>query len=168
MERKAVMVLVLVKVVSNLVSILTYEYMIFSSKEDFFSYCKRHGPLIILITLLIAWNAVFIYLRLARYLTFHYPGWDLGFFDQVIWLMSHGEVVATVLQRNLFVDHFSPILYLFVPFYWVGIGMYTLLIVYPLIISLGTIPLYHFTKRISSDRWLPLLNTAWIIYAVLY
>lgn len=131
--------------------------MIFSSKEDFFAYCKRHGPLIILITLLIAWNAVFIYLRLARYLTFHYPGWDLGFFDQVIWLMSHGEVAATVLHRNLFVDHFSPIFYLFVPFYWAGIGMYTLLISYPVMISLGTIPLYRLTKRVSSNKWLPLL-----------
>lgn len=35
--------------------------------------------------------------------------------------------------------------------------MYTLLIIYPVIISLGTIPLYRLTKRFSSNKWLPLL-----------
>ena len=48
------------------------------------------------------------------------PGYDMGIFDQGIWLLSrfHAPFV-TVMGRNLFGDHTSFILLLAVPLYWV-------------------------------------------------
>ena len=47
------------------------------------------------------------------------PGYDMGIFDQGVWLLSrfHAPFV-TVMGRNLFGDHTSFILLLAVPLYW--------------------------------------------------
>jgi uncharacterized membrane protein len=50
----------------------------------------------------------------ARHANFWSGGLDLGVFDQGVWLMSRGRVPdISLLQRNLFSDHLSPVLVLF-------------------------------------------------------
>jgi hypothetical protein len=55
----------------------------------------------------------------------HRNGWsgglDLGIFDQGVWLLSEGRAPEVTLNaRNLFADHLSPVLLLFVPLYVVA------------------------------------------------
>src|SRR3954469_189644 len=48
-------------------------------------------------------------------------GWvrtfDLGVFDQAAWLLAHGHAHVSLIQRNVFADHVSPVLVLFAPLY---------------------------------------------------
>jgi uncharacterized membrane protein len=53
-----------------------------------------------------------------RHATYRSFGYDLGYFDQSVWLMAHGHApFVTLIGRDIFADHFSPVLILFVPFY---------------------------------------------------
>jgi uncharacterized membrane protein len=53
---------------------------------------------------------------LVRHDRFRSGGYDLGIFDQAIWLLGHGYApFSTVRGRNLFADHFQPALVLLAP-----------------------------------------------------
>lgn len=53
-----------------------------------------------------------------RHATYRSLTGDLAYMDQGVWLMAHGHMPeVTVIGRNIFEDHFAPILTLFVPFY---------------------------------------------------
>jgi uncharacterized membrane protein len=54
-----------------------------------------------------------------RHVTYRSSTFDLAVFDQAIWLMSrfHTPRVSTI-GWNVFADHLSPVLFVFVPLYW--------------------------------------------------
>lgn len=55
-----------------------------------------------------------------RHWTFRSTSFDLGIFHQSVWLLSKGDGgTSTLLGWNIFADHLSPILLVFVPLYWV-------------------------------------------------
>jgi uncharacterized membrane protein len=70
-------------------------------------------------------------------------GFDMGIFDQGVWLLSrfHAPFV-TVMGRDLFGDHTSFILLLTVPLYWVHPAPQTLLVVQSLLLAAGAVPVY--------------------------
>ncbi|HTZ11254.1 MAG TPA: DUF2079 domain-containing protein, partial [Candidatus Margulisiibacteriota bacterium] len=59
-------------------------------------------------------------LGIARHLSFSTMAWDMGLFDQAIWNTLHGDLLFSSIRGNLFLlgDHFEPILFLVVPFYY--------------------------------------------------
>lgn len=79
--------------------------------------------------------------------------YDFGLYDQGIWLLSRGETpFVTLMGRNLFGDHTSFILLLLVPLYWMFSSTATLLVVQSIVIALGGIPVFLYTRRrLSSD-----------------
>jgi len=79
--------------------------------------------------------------------------YDFGLYDQGIWLLSQGRSpFVTLMGRNLFGDHSSFILILLVPLYWLFSSTATLLVVQSIVIALGGIPVYLYTRRrLSSD-----------------
>ena len=69
----------------------------------------------------VVFAVVFGALNLRRHREFGGQVFDLGIFDQGVWLMSEGHAPeVTVNARNLFADHLSPVLLLFVPLYVVA------------------------------------------------
>lgn len=53
---------------------------------------------------------------ISRHHEFISAGYDLGIFEQAVWLLSHGHApFSTVRGRNLFADHFQPSLALYAP-----------------------------------------------------
>lgn len=56
--------------------------------------------------------------------TRHHNYWsgafDLGIFDQAVWQLSQGRGHVSLVDRNIFADHISPVLFLFVPLYWIA------------------------------------------------
>ncbi len=84
------------------------------------------------------------------------PPYDMGVFDQGIWLLSrfHAPFV-TIMGRNLFGDHTSFILLLLVPVYWVYPHAQALLVVQSWLLALAAIPIYLLGLR----RLGPLLAT---------
>ncbi|HKN38792.1 MAG TPA: DUF2079 domain-containing protein, partial [Acidimicrobiia bacterium] len=56
-----------------------------------------------------------------RHATFRSSTLDLAVFDQAIWKLAHFQAPqVTTIGWNAFADHLSPVLLLFVPFYWVA------------------------------------------------
>lgn len=76
------------------------------------------------------------------------PGYDMGIFDQGVWLLSrfHAPFV-TVMGRNLFGDHTSFILLLAVPLYWIWPAANTLLVLQTCLIAGGAVVVYLLGRR---------------------
>src|SRR6266545_4845760 len=97
------------------------------------------GPVLVLAGLIAAYVAVFGSLTWAQQSNYGTFGFDMGIYDQGIWLLSRfEEPFVTVRGLNYFGHHVNPITLLFVPAYWLGAGPYLL---YP---SLEWINWWHF------------------------
>jgi uncharacterized membrane protein len=80
------------------------------------------------------------------------PGYDMGIFDQGVWLLSrfHAPYV-TVMGRDLFGDHTSFILLLAVPLYWVWPEAQTLLVLQTCLIAAAAIPIYLLGRKLLDS-----------------
>jgi uncharacterized membrane protein len=94
-------------------------------------------------------------LALARYSALD-GSYDLGYFGQAAWLITHGRpVFVTVRGLYLLGDHASPI---FWPIAWLTAlvpRIPTLLAVQSLALALGVVPLYAICRRLAGLRVLP-------------
>jgi uncharacterized membrane protein len=82
------------------------------------------------------------------------PGFDMGIFDQGVWLLSrfHAPFV-TVMGRNLFGDHTSFVLLLAVPLYWIWPEAQTLLVLQALLLAAAAVPIYLLALRRLKQVW---------------
>ena len=82
------------------------------------------------------------------------PGYDMGIFDQGVWLLSrfHAPFV-TVNGRNLFGDHTSFVLLLAVPLYWIVPRAQTLLVLQAGLLAGAAIPVYLLGLRQLKKVW---------------
>ena len=84
-------------------------------------------------------------------------GFDLGIFDQGLWLLSRfKEPFVTVMGTNLFGDHTSFILIPLIPLYWIWPSAYTLLVVQSLALGLAAIPAFLLARWVLRDERLAL------------
>ena len=76
------------------------------------------------------------------------PGFDMGIFDQGVWLLSrfHAPFV-TVMGRNLFGDHTSFVLLFAVPLYWIWPEAQALLVLQALLLAAAAVPIYLLALR---------------------
>lgn len=92
--------------------------------------------------------AWFSYLQVDAHLGFGTFAYDVGLYDQGLWLLSRGHApFVTLMGRNLFGDHSSLILFLLVPLYWVIPGTPTLLVVQACVVASGAVPIYLFARQ---------------------
>lgn len=76
--------------------------------------------------------------------------YDLGIFDQVVRSYAEGHLPVSEVKGQDFPvlgDHFSPILALVAPFYWVWRGAETLLVVQAALLAVSVVPLTLWTRR---------------------
>ncbi|MBV9661162.1 MAG: DUF2079 domain-containing protein [Acidimicrobiales bacterium] len=80
------------------------------------------------------------------------PGYDMGIFDQGVWLLSrfHAPFV-TINGRDLFGDHTSFVLLLAVPLYWIWPAAQTLLVLQVVLIAAAAVPVYLLALRRSRS-----------------
>lgn len=109
-------------------------------------------PLIAVWLLILAFVLTFATLSLRRHAALATNGLDLGNVDQALWNTAHGDFLAFTNMapiRNRLALHVEPILLLFVPVYWLGLGgPRLLLVVQALIVGLGTLPLYWLARDV--------------------
>ncbi len=112
---------------------------------------------------------LFLSLTLRLYDRFATNSYDLAIFDQAAWLISRGHSpFVTVRGLPLLADHFSLILYLLAPLYWLWPSAKLLLAVQTLALALGALPLYALTRqRLGSAPWALLLASAYLLYPAL-
>jgi uncharacterized membrane protein len=94
------------------------------------------------------------YLWLSLHITFHRQDhlvtsvFDLGIFDQAVWLISRGHsLFLNTRGLNVFADHFDPILFFFAPVYWVWANPKALLFAQCLACAMGAYPIYRLAER---------------------
>lgn len=95
---------------------------------------------------------VYSTLAVLRHRSYHSLGFDLGLFDQVFWNTTQGRFFESTMSQALPVphsilgDHFSPIFWLVVPFYYVYPHPETLVVIQTLCLALGAWPVYLLAK----------------------
>jgi len=73
---------------------------------------------------------------------------DFGYYVQVVWSLAHGlPPRVTLPPMHAWGDHFSPILYLFVPLGWLASVAPLLLLAQTLILAAGGLAVYAFARR---------------------
>lgn len=84
--------------------------------------------------------------------------YDLGLYEQGVWLMSRFEApFVTMMGRNLMGDHTSFILILLVPIYWLWPGVGALLFTQSAAIGAAAIPVYLYARRRLQSGWMAFL-----------
>lgn len=94
---------------------------------------------------------------------------DLGIFDQALWLISHGKG-AFLTTRGLYPlqDHFTPILYLFAPLFWIYDSPKALLVFQVIVLAIGAVPLFHIAhRRLGNAGAALLVSVAYLSYPAL-
>ena len=112
---------------------------------------RRNAPHIVLGLLVVAFIVTFAFLAIQRHRALESNGMDLGNVDQALWNTAHGDFMAFTNMaplRNRLALHVEPILLLFVPLYWLGLGgPVALLLVQAVVVGLGAWPLFQLARR---------------------
>src|SRR4030095_4141189 len=87
--------------------------------------------------------ASFSFVTLARHWTFKTHALDLAYYVQLTWNLARGAGARVSLpEMNAWGDHFSPIMYLFVPAFWIFPGPAVLLVAQSIALGLGAIAVF--------------------------
>jgi uncharacterized membrane protein len=129
-------------------------------------------PLVIFSFLAGLFFLVLARLVIARHNNFYTFDYDLGIFDQAIWLLSRGSSFITIRGLEVFGHHANLGFVLLVPFYWLGAGANFLNVLMVAGVTAGAIPIHHYSRQLLNNAWqalvLPLaylahFATSWIV-----
>jgi len=126
-------------------------------------------PHLLIVGLMAAYAIYFSRLTIEIYRGYGQPGFDMGIYDQGVWLLSrfHAPFV-TIMGRDLFGDHSSLILLLVVPFYWIYPSVATLCVLQSVSLALGALPVYLLARDRLGGTILPtLLAGAFLLHPAL-
>jgi uncharacterized membrane protein len=124
----------------------------------------------------VLFGTVYCLISLVNHFEFRTSALDLGLFNNALYSFSHFKINYVKvdigsMNLNFFGHHFSPILFLFVPFYYV-LGSYTLLIIQIISILFGGLGIYKYCTLKFIGSYIPLIITVqffgiWGIYSAL-
>lgn len=116
----------------------------------------HHRQALVLSWLVLLWWATFYRLGALRHDRFWTFGFDLGLFDQAIWLISRfKDPFITLRGLDVWGHHGNFVFYLFVPFYWLGAGAKFLLAAQLTSQVAGSIGVYLLCRDIiARSRWI--------------
>jgi uncharacterized membrane protein len=99
--------------------------------------------------LVLAFTLVYSLIGLLRHWRFGSNAFDLGIFDQAIWLASRFEAPASTVSgfTNVLGDHFSPIVLLLAPLYWIAPRAETLIVAQAVLFAVSIVPVARFLRR---------------------
>ncbi len=101
----------------------------------------------------LAYALFFSFVTLTRHFTFHTHALDLGYYVQLTWNLARGAgPYVSVPEMHAWGDHFSPIMYGFVPLFWLWPGPTVLLIVQSVALALGAFAVFALARRMLSDE----------------
>lgn len=118
-------------------------------------WAKRRDPVRwALAVMILVWSLVFIFLGAQRHDRFGTYGFDLGIYDQAIWLLSRFKTPFITLRGlDFWGTHANPILVLFVPFYWLGAGPRFLLVAQVASQAAGAVAVFLLARDLFKARW---------------
>jgi uncharacterized membrane protein len=100
-----------------------------------------------------AYAVFFSFVTVTRHFTFQTHALDLGYYVQLTWNLARGQgAYVSLPEMHAWGDHFSPIMYAFVPLFWVAPGPVALLIAQSVILALGAPAVFAIAKRRLGDE----------------
>ncbi|MDQ1467362.1 MAG: hypothetical protein QOH10_1777 [Actinomycetota bacterium] len=113
------------------------------------------GPRVCLFTAIGVWSITLARLGALRHDRFGTFGFDLGIYDQAIWLLSRPrDPFITVRGLEAFGHHVNVILPILAPFYRLGAGPHFLLLVQVAAQASGAAAVFLLARDRIDDRWL--------------
>ncbi len=111
----------------------------------------REEPLLFVGVLISA--LVYLAYEVLNHAHYQTNGYDLGIFDQGMWHLSRFETPGSTIEgvSNILGDHFSPILLLLVPFYWIWANPFMLFLAEATAIAASMVPIF-LVIRARVDR----------------
>lgn len=122
-----------------------------------------------LLALVAGWVTVFGLLVYRQHDRFGSYTFDMGIFDQAVWLLSQGDgLFITVRGLEFFGHHANLGLVLFAPFYRLGAGPHLLNLVQVVSMALGAVPVFLLARDRLANAWLALpLAAAYLLHPAL-
>ena len=102
---------------------------------------------------IVGYAALFSFITVTRHLTFQTHALDLGYYVQLAWNLARGAGARVSLpEMHAWGDHFSPIMYLFVPAFWLAPGPAVLLVAQSVALGLGALGVFGLAARRLGDE----------------
>jgi len=119
---------------------------------------RRNFAFLLVVLVCLVFTFYLLWLQLRRYACLGAYAFDLGIFQQAVWLMAHGKTpFVTVRGMNILGDHFTPVLYIVAIPYRFWEHPFWLFLAQTLALALGAIPLYRLTLRRTQRGWVAAL-----------
>jgi len=131
---------------------------------------KNKKYLIILFIIIFIYVVSFSVMSILKHYTFHSTALDLSIADYELKHLSKGEFNYSIesLGIRLFEDHFRPINFLLVPFYWIYPRIETLLIIQSFFLGIGALPLYLLSrKKLKNEIVALIISCSYLLYVPL-
>jgi len=105
-----------------------------------------------------------------RHALFQSGGWDLGIFDQVLYLISQGEPpISSILGNHILADHAALVFYPLALFYRIFPNVHWLLMIQAIALAIGILPVWHLAKQAGlSDALAQTVVGVYLLYPVLF
>jgi uncharacterized membrane protein len=110
-------------------------------------------PRLVLLGIVAVWLVTFSVLVVWRHDRYGSFDFDLGIWDQSTWLLAHNGGFNTVRGLHVMSHHFTPALYFYVPFYWLGAGPNFLNVTMVAAVCAGAIVLFDIGRHHLRDEW---------------
>ena len=133
----------------------------------------RYVALVLVSLLSLGYGVYFSVFTVSEHNTLHTHAFDLGIFDQVMYYLTHeGAARFTVVHNppeSFWSVHFSPALYLLVPFYALYEDARTLLVAQSFLLGAGGVVLYALTLHLTKRTLIALaLSASYLLSAALH
>jgi uncharacterized membrane protein len=100
----------------------------------------------------VAYSLLFSFVTVTRHFTFQTHALDLGYYVQLVWNIASGHgAYVSLPPMHAWGDHLSPIVYLFVPAFWLAPGPVVLLVAQSVALALGAVPVFLLAQRRLGD-----------------
>jgi uncharacterized membrane protein len=130
---------------------------------------------LIIIACITVYTLIFSYFTILRHYSFDSGAWDLGTYEQMLWnTINSGKLFWTAPDPInptgfFFGTHFSPILFLILPIYFLYQTTETLLVLQSFVLALGALPLYWLARDELKSKIAGLVFAlAYLLYAPLH
>ena len=143
-------------------------------------FIKERIPEIILVSMVVAYATVFSYLMVLKLQAFGMHAWDFGIHLQAIsTTATSGKLfyatpelaytLTAIPPGTQFAVHFSPILFLIVPFYALFQTPITLLVIKSTAIAFGAIPVFVLAKKVlGKSMWGLVFAAGYLLYPAVH
>ena len=124
----------------------------------------RQKPGLVLGWAIAVYTLIFSLIASWKYFNFGYNALDLAIINQVFYNSSLGNFFASSIHPSSYLgDHFTPFLFILLPFYSLAKSPLTLLLGQTVILGLSAWPLYLIARKIINNHWGLLIASAWLL-----